>query len=86
MIDLDDLKANCDVTGFPDDNTMRMFWRVVQSFDQGQRRALLSFVTSCSRPPLLGFAHLNPKFGVRWAGGDTTRLPSASSCFNLLKL
>ena len=27
--------------------------QVVNSFDQEQRRALLRFVTSCSRPPLL---------------------------------
>ena len=27
--------------------------QVVDSFDQEQRRALLRFVTSCSRPPLL---------------------------------
>jgi ubiquitin-protein ligase E3 C len=38
--------------------------QVVNSFDQEQRRALLRFVTSCSRPPLLyvlcypfGFSH-----------------------------
>ena len=52
MIDIDDLKANCEVSGFPDDNTMRMFWRVVKEFDQEERKALLRFVTSCSRPPL----------------------------------
>jgi hypothetical protein len=34
----------------------------------------------------LGFQQLNPKFGIRSSGNDTTRLPSASSCFNLLKL
>ena len=34
----------------------------------------------------LGFGHLNPSFGIRSTGNDTTRLPSASSCFNLLKL
>ena len=26
---------------------------------------LLQFVTSCSRPPLLGFEHLHPPFAVR---------------------
>ena len=29
------------------------FYQVVNSFDQEQKRALLRFVTSCSRPPLL---------------------------------
>ena len=32
------------------EETLRL---VVDSFDQEQRRALLRFVTSCSRPPLL---------------------------------
>jgi hypothetical protein len=26
---------------------------------------LLQFVTSCSKPPLLGFAHLEPPFSIR---------------------
>lgn len=29
------------------------FYQVVNAFDQEQKRALLRFVTSCSRPPLL---------------------------------
>ncbi|KAK8847462.1 hypothetical protein IAR55_005320 [Kwoniella newhampshirensis] len=85
-IDIDDLRAHCDVNGFPNDVTPRLFWKVVKGFSQEERRALLRFVTSCSRPPLLGFAHLNPKFGVKFNGADTERLPSASACFNLLKL
>eukprot|EP00064_Thunnus_orientalis_P008275 superscaffoldBa00000975_g8298 len=68
------------------------------------------FVTSCSRPPLLGFAYLKPPFSIRCVEvsddqdtGDTLgsvlrgfftirkkepggRLPTSSTCFNLLKL
>lgn len=68
------------------------------------------FVTSCSKPPLLGFAHLEPPFSIRCVEvgddedtGDTigsvirgfftirkkdplNRLPTSSTCFNLLKL
>ena len=44
------------------------------------------FVTSCPSPPLLGFSELRPKFGIRQAGNDDTRLPTASTCVNLLKL
>lgn len=43
-------------------------------------------VSSSRLTSRLGFGHLNPKFGIRSAGSDTTRLPSASSCFNLLKM
>ena len=32
-----------------------MFWEVVTQFTDKQKRLLLKFVTSCSRPPLLGF-------------------------------
>lgn len=52
LIDLDDLRAHVHVTGFPNDVTMKLFWRVVKRFTQEERRALLRFVTSCSRPPL----------------------------------
>ena len=32
-----------------------MFWDIVVQFTEQQKRQLLKFVTSCSRPPLLGF-------------------------------
>lgn len=34
--------------------TILLFWKVVEDFNDLQRRQLLKFVTSCSRPPLLG--------------------------------
>lgn len=57
----------------------------MHKFTDLQRRQLLRFVTSCSRPPLLGFKDLDPPFCIQNAG-DTDRLPSASTCMNLLKL
>ncbi|XP_033627556.1 ubiquitin-protein ligase E3B-like [Asterias rubens] len=75
-----------------------------------ERALFLKFVTSCSKPPLLGFAHLEPPFSIRCVEvsddqdtGDTVgsvlrgflriqkrdpvgRLPTSSTCFNLLKL
>ena len=42
--------------GFTQDHPCVMsFWRVVNQFTDTQKRQLLKFVTSCSRPPLLGF-------------------------------
>ena len=35
--------------------TIAAFWAVVTDLSEEQKRALLKFVTSCSRPPLLGF-------------------------------
>ncbi|KAH9920431.1 uncharacterized protein B0H18DRAFT_1191801 [Fomitopsis serialis] len=87
-IDLDDLRQNTNYGGLYDDHesTIQLFWRIVNSFDQEQRRKLLRFATSCSRPPLLGFKELVPNFAIRDAGSDENRLPTASTCVNLLKL
>ncbi|KAJ6512732.1 HECT-domain-containing protein [Mycena sanguinolenta] len=87
-VDLDDLQGNTQYGGIFDANhaTIISFWRVVRTFDQEQRRALLRFVTSCSRPPLLGFKELVPNFAIRDAGSDELRLPTSSTCVNLLKL
>ncbi|KAI0926648.1 hypothetical protein AcV5_007383 [Taiwanofungus camphoratus] len=87
-IDLDDLRANTQYGGLYDDHepTIEIFWGIVNAFKQDQRRALLRFVTSCSRPPLLGFKELKPRFAIRDAGSDQNRLPTASTCVNLLKL
>lgn len=38
-----------------DHPVIRVFWRVVEGFSDEEKRKLLKFVTSCSRPPLLGF-------------------------------
>jgi len=87
-IDLEDLRKHTNYGGLYDDgeDTIVGFWTVVETFDQEQRRALLRFVTSCSRPPLLGFKELVPNFAIRDAGQDEQRLPTASTCVNLLKL
>ncbi|KAF8527427.1 HECT-domain-containing protein [Hysterangium stoloniferum] len=87
-IDLDDLRQNCNYGGLYDDDheTIVIFWKVINSFDHEQRRGLLRFVTSCGRPPLLGFKELYPKFSIRDSSSDEQRLPTSSTCVNLLKL
>ncbi|CAH3116278.1 unnamed protein product [Pocillopora meandrina] len=86
-VDLEDLKRNIKYSGgFTEDHPCILsFWRVVGQFTDTQKRQLLKFVTSCSRPPLLGFKELDPSFCVCSAGPED-RLPSASTCVNLLKL
>ncbi|XP_031572556.1 ubiquitin-protein ligase E3B-like [Actinia tenebrosa] len=87
-------------------------WEILEKdFNDKEKSQFLKFVTSCSKPPLLGFEHLEPPFSVRCVecsddedDGDTVgsvirgflnirrrrepvgRLPTASTCFNLLKL
>ncbi|XP_030554111.1 ubiquitin-protein ligase E3C [Drosophila novamexicana] len=86
-IDLEDLKKHCKYGGeyTPEHPSIVAFWEAVEGFDDLQRRQLLKFVTSCSRPPLLGFKDLDPPFFIQNAG-DMERLPTASTCTNLLKL
>ncbi|KAM0751833.1 HECT-domain-containing protein [Meredithblackwellia eburnea MCA 4105] len=88
-IDIEDLKANTVYGGWDGDeanDTIRNFWSVVERFDKDDRSKLVKFVTSCARPPLLGFKELNPRFAIRRAGDDQSRLPTSSTCVNLLKL
>ncbi|KAJ2397558.1 ubiquitin-protein ligase (E3) [Coemansia sp. RSA 2559] len=69
--------------------TIKAFWDIVENrFNESQRRKLCKFATSCERPPLLGFAELNPRFCISGTSveEEKTRLPSASTCVNLLKM
>ena len=44
----------------------RWLWEGVEKeFTPKQSSNFLKFVTSCSKPPLLGFAHLHPHFSIR---------------------
>ncbi|KJZ73217.1 hypothetical protein HIM_07414 [Hirsutella minnesotensis 3608] len=92
-IDIEDLRRNTIYSGvyeIGDDQqehpTIQLFWRVMRSFSDAQRRDVLKYVSSTPRAPLLGFSQLNPKFSIRDAGTDESRLPSTSTCVNLLKL
>ncbi|KAI6183743.1 HECT-type E3 ubiquitin transferase [Aphelenchoides bicaudatus] len=113
-IDLQDLKKHTQYYGGFHSNhrVIRWLWSILEKdFTAEERHMFLKFATSCSRPPLLGFAYLEPAFSIRCVEssdemdqGDTltsvirgfltiktrkqptTRLPSSSTCFNLLKL
>ena len=92
-IDVSDLRRNTHYGGvyvIGDDNeehpTIAMFWEVLKDFSDTDRRKVLKYVTSTPRAPLLGFSQLNPRFSIRDSGNDQTRLPSTSTCVNLLKL
>lgn len=67
-------------------SSVALFWQVMEELPDEDRRKVLKFVTSTPRAPLLGFGSLNPRFCIRDAGGDEARLPSTSTCVNLLKL
>lgn len=92
-IDVDDLRANTQYSGvyqIGDDGeehpTVKLFWEVMYGLAEEEKRDVLQYVTSTPRAPLLGFNQLRPAFTIRDGGQDQERLPSASTCVNLLKL
>ncbi|KAG6536601.1 hypothetical protein ZIOFF_001659 [Zingiber officinale] len=72
-IDLDDLQANTEYTGYSAASTViQWFWEVVKSFNREDMARLLQFVTGTSK--------------IHKAYGAPERLPSAHTCFNQLYL
>ena len=64
--------------------TIRFFWEVVHSFSEEQKKKLLFFATGSDRVPIGGLSRL--QFVITKNGGDSDRLPSAHTCFNVLLL
>lgn len=112
-IDLQDLRRHTKYFGGFHNNhrVVSWLWDILEKdFTPEEHRLFLKFVTSCSKPPLLGFSNLEPPFSIRCVEvsddqdlGDTVgsvlrsffdirrsdpvdRLPTSSTCFNLLKL
>jgi ubiquitin-protein ligase E3 C len=92
-IDVEDLRRNTLYGGvyvIGDDNmehpTIKLFWQVMHQMNNEERQKVIRFVTSTPRAPLLGFSHLHPRFSIRDSSEDQERLPSTSTCVNLLKL
>lgn len=112
-IDLQDLRRHTKYFGGFHNNHRVVCWLwdiLEKDFNTEEHKLFLKFVTSCSKPPLLGFANLEPPFSIRCVevsddqdSGDTVasvlrgflalrpldpvdRLPTSSTCFNLLKL
>ncbi|KAI2464043.1 hypothetical protein F4781DRAFT_414308 [Annulohypoxylon bovei var. microspora] len=92
-IDVEDLRRNTEYSGLYsighdgiEHPTVQMFWQVMREFQDSERREVLKYVTSTPRAPLLGFSQLSPHFTIRDSSTDEERLPSTSTCVNLLKL
>lgn len=92
-LDLEDLKRSVNYDGgyYEAHPIIDIFWAAVTSFSDDERRALVKFITSSSRAPLLGFNSLHPRISIVMSGGvldrqSIERLPTAATCMNLLKL
>ena len=66
-LDVVDLQRHTEYSlGYTADSpAIRRFWKVVQELSVKEQQALMKFVTSCSRAPLGGFAHLVPPFSIQ---------------------
>ena len=92
-VNVSDLRANTQYGGvfaIGDDGlehpSIQLFWKVMGELSDVDKKKVLKFVTSTPRAPLLGFKNLLPSFTIRDSGGDQSRLPTTSTCVNLLKL
>lgn len=64
--------------------TIKNFWNVVDSMTNEEKKKLLQFVTSTSRPPILGFKYLAPQFCIAKSGtaGPTSMISGFKSMFS----
>lgn len=87
IIDVDDLKMHTIYIGNSAEytETLNCFWSVLRNLPESDKRSFLRFVTACSRPPMFGFRDLQPPFAIQIIQ-ETERLPTASTCMNLLRL
>ena len=87
--DIEDMKLHSRYgAGYhPDQPYIQAFWKIVSEFNEEERAKFLRFVTSCSRPPLLGFRKLHPKFCIQQIriNNDSEKLPIAGSNSNTIK-
>jgi len=63
--------------------TVRDLWAVLTELSREDLALFLKFVTSCSKPPLLGFQHLNPQFTVQCVSADGGDTPSVLAFFGM---
>lgn len=86
--DLFDLKGITTYEGGYNETSLQIIWLwtvLIQNFTSKEQAEFLFFVTGSSRAPLGGLSHLN-SFIVTKISGDSDRLPSAHTCFNVLLL
>eukprot|EP00549_Striatella_unipunctata_P010688 CAMPEP_0118687574 /NCGR_PEP_ID=MMETSP0800-20121206/8458_1 /TAXON_ID=210618 ORGANISM="Striatella unipunctata, Strain CCMP2910" /NCGR_SAMPLE_ID=MMETSP0800 /ASSEMBLY_ACC=CAM_ASM_000638 /LENGTH=758 /DNA_ID=CAMNT_0006584773 /DNA_START=159 /DNA_END=2438 /DNA_ORIENTATION=+ len=88
-IDVAGLKRHMQYSGgyHPSQQLIHWFWEILQDdFSPLEQTQFLKFVTSCSRQPLLGFSALAPAPCIQQVRNAADRLPTSSTCMNLLKL
>eukprot|EP01119_Soliformovum_irregulare_P023205 TRINITY_DN8079_c2_g1_i2.p2 TRINITY_DN8079_c2_g1~~TRINITY_DN8079_c2_g1_i2.p2 ORF type:complete len:422 (+),score=148.47 TRINITY_DN8079_c2_g1_i2:1779-3044(+) len=81
----DQLEASCSYEGYAKGEPyIQEMWKILKDFDSQQKKRFLTFCTGSDRIPVGGLSRL--KLVVQLNGGDTERLPTASTCFNVFLL
>ncbi|CAO3657776.1 unnamed protein product [Umbelopsis ramanniana] len=63
---------------------IRAFWEIVHEFTDEEKKKLLFFATGSDRVPIGGLSKL--QFVIAKNGGDSDRLPTSHTCYNVLLL
>ncbi|MCO5552190.1 hypothetical protein L7F22_005702 [Adiantum nelumboides] len=67
-----------------DSNIVKWFWKLVKETSLEEKKSLLFFTTGNDRAPVGGLGSL--QFIIQRNDGETDRLPTAHTCFNVLLL
>ncbi|KAI9298105.1 ubiquitin-protein ligase E3A, partial [Neoconidiobolus thromboides FSU 785] len=84
-INLEELMAVTDYDGYiAEDITIKLFWQILDEFNEKELKKLIQFITGSERLPLNGVT--NFKFKISYLSDDVRLLPIAHTCFNQLCL
>ncbi|KAJ1921402.1 hypothetical protein H4219_000719 [Mycoemilia scoparia] len=84
-IDIDQLEKVVSYEDYkPGDRTVRYFWRALRSMTPVHHRKFLKFVIASDRVPMGGISSM--AFVIQRNGPDSSRLPTALTCFGRLLL
>jgi len=85
VLDFYELEKIAKYEGFTrNSKTIVMFWEIVHSFTEDEKRKFLKFVTGSDRAPINGLGTI--EFVIAKNGEDSDRLMTAHTCFNHLLL
>lgn len=84
-LDFAALRSVAKYEGYTENSTViHHLWQVLMEYDVGMKRLFLSFVTGTDRAPIGGLRKLT--LIIQRAEGDSNRLPTSHTCFNVLLL
>lgn len=84
-LDFGGLRGSAKYEGYSQNSSVIVnFWQVLSEYDEELKRLFLSFVTGTDRAPIGGLRKLI--LIIQRAEGDSNRLPTSHTCFNVLLL